>query len=156
MGMTKNKVYIALLIVALVIATKVALSWSNAASTVSLCEIALNPKTFDNKTVNIRANLYSYSSGVMHLNGIECSPGSDAWATLEFNSSFLPTGMIRQFLESIRDVKEQGEYKLAEVRVTGRIEDLERDCFSPRFVLYTTQIEQISEISTGKIEDGIK
>jgi hypothetical protein len=154
--MTKNKVFIVLLIVALTMATKTALSWSNAASPMSLCKIALNPKTYVNETVNIRANLYSYSSGVMHLNGIECGPRSDAWATLEFNSSFLPTGMTQQFLGSIRDVKEQGEYKMAEVRLTGRIEDLERQCFGPRFVLNATQIEQISEISSGKIEDGIK
>ena len=154
--MSKTKVYIALLIVALAIAAKAALSSLSVASTVSLCEIALNPKAYNNQAVSIRANLYSYPSGVMHLNGIECGPISDAWATLEFDPSFLSTSTAQRFLERIRGIKQEGEYKMAEVRMTGRIDDLEQQCFGPRFVLYATQIEQTSEISTGKVEDGVK
>jgi hypothetical protein len=92
----------------------------------------------------------------MHLNGIECGPESDAWATLEFESSFLPTAATQQFLENIRNVKQQGQYKVGEVKLTGRIEDLKRQCFGPRFVLYATKVEQVSEISDGKIEAGIE
>jgi hypothetical protein len=154
--MTKPKVSIAILIVVLTITTMASLNWLNTRSTVSLCEIALKPKMYGNEILYIKANLYSYSSGVMHINGIECGPKSDAWATLEFDSSFLSTAMTQQFLRSIRDVREQGEYKMAEVRLAGRIEDLGQQCFGPRFVLYATQIEQLSEISAGKIEGGIK
>jgi hypothetical protein len=151
MGMIRNKVYIALLIVALAIATNAALNWYKTTSEVSLCEIALNPKSYDNQTVNLRGNLYCYSNGVMHLNGIECGPRSDAWATLELEALNIPPAKTQPFLENIRAVKQQGEYKMAEVRVTGRIEDLKQHCFAPQFILYVTEIEQLSEISSGKI-----
>ena len=154
--MSKTNVYAALLIVAFAVAVMAALNWLNVTSTVSLCEIALNPNPYNDQTISIKANLYSYHSGIMHLNGIECGPRSDAWATLELDSLVSTNFTTQQFLESIKDVKQQGEYKMAEVRVTGRIEDLKRQSFAPRFILYATQIEQSSEISTGKIEDGVK
>lgn len=154
--MTKRRLYVTLLIGALAIGILAALNLLHATSDVSLCRISRNPEPYNNQNVEITANLYSYSNGVMHLNGIECGPRSDAWASLEFDSSFTPTAMNEPFLEKIRDVKRQGEYNLAEVRLVGRIEDLERQCFGPRFVLYATDIEQVSEISIGKIEDSMK
>lgn len=154
--MTKRRPYVTLLIGALAIGILAALNLLNATSDVSLCRISRNPEPYNKQNVEITANLYSYSNGVIHLNGIECGPRSDAWASLEFDSSFIPTAKNEPFLEKIRDVKRQGEYNLAEVRLVGRIEDLERQCFGPRFVLYVTHIEQVSEISIGKIEDSMK
>ena len=150
--MIKRELCIALLM-ALTTAARDRLNWLAAQDPVSLCEIADNPESHKNQIVNIRANLYSYSSGVMQLNGIECGPGSDAWASLEFDSSFLPTSITQQFLDDIGNVRQQGHYKLAEVVLTGRIVDLERACFGPRFILYATQLEQESEIRTGQIQD---
>ena len=151
--MTKRRVYVALFIGPLAIGIMAALNWLHATSDVSLCKISVTPEAYNNQNVEITANLYSYSNGVLHLNGIECGLKSDAWANLEFDSSFLPTAMNETFLENIRDVKQQGEFKMAEVRLRGRIEDLERRCFGPRFILYASELEHVSEISIGKIEE---
>src|SRR4029077_577649 len=137
-AMTKSRLYV--LTGALAIGILAALNRLHTTSDVSLCKISLNPEAYNNQNVEITANLYSYSNGALHLNGIECGPRSDAWATLDFASSFLPTGINEPFLENIRNVKRQDEYKLAEVRLLGRIEDLERQCFGPRFVLHATHI----------------
>ena len=152
--MAKGKLYV--LIGALAIGILAALNQLHSKSDVSLCKISLNPEAYNNQNVEITANLYSYSTGVMHVNGIECGPRSDAWATLDLDSSFLPTTINEPFLENIRNVERQDEYKLAEVRLVGRIEDLERQCFGPRFVLYVTHIEQLSEISIHRLEDDMK
>ncbi len=154
--MTRSRLYLALLTGALAMSTPAALNWLHASSAVSLCKISRNPEPYNNQDVDITANLYSYSNGVMQLNGIECGPRSDAWATLEFDLSFSPNNINDPFLENIRDVKRQDEYKMAEVRAIGRIEDLERQCFGPRFVLRATHIEQVSKISIHGIEDGMK
>ena len=122
----------------------------------SLCKMASNPNRHDNEYVRIKAALYGSAAGTLHLNGIECGPSSDAWATLEFDASFSPDSKAQEFLQNIRDVHSEGEYNKGEVIVSGEVEDLVQPCFAPRFVVYARDLKPVSEISAGTFQNGVE
>lgn len=121
---------------------------SHTSSTVGLREIAQDPGRYDGRSIKVKGVLYGYSGGLFHLNGAECDPTGNAWATIRFDDSFKPDGGNQDLLNAIGNLTSRNEYIKAEVLITGRFEDLGQHCFAPQFVMEATRLEQVSAAST--------
>lgn len=152
----KNIILIAIVGIVFAIGFGVTSIGEKSSRPLSLCDISLNPSEYDDQIIKIEATLYCSPTGVMHLNGGECGLRSDAWATLEFDQAFLQTGISQLLIERMKEINYPDEYKKVEVLLTGRFEDLERACFAPRFIVYATELKQVSEISGGTIRDALE
>jgi len=109
----------------------------------SLCDVAKYPELFVGRSVSIKGTLYGGSHGVIHLSGTGCE-NSDAWATVELSTNIETDKRAKQLLESIGELPDRSRYIKAEVIVTGRLEDLHRTCFAPRFFITAESLEQMS------------
>jgi hypothetical protein len=135
-------------VVAAGIAVGLIIRLSHTSSTLSLCEIAQDPGRYDGRSIKVKGVLYGYSGGVFHLNGAECEPEGNAWATIRFDESFKPGANNQALLTAIGNLTSRSEYIKAEVLITGMFEDLGRRCFAPQFVMEATRLEQVSAAST--------
>jgi hypothetical protein len=117
-----------------------------------LCDVARYPELFTGRSVSVSGTLYGYSAGVIHLAGTGCED-SDAWATVELSDSIETDTRADRLLNSIHELPDRSQYVKAEVVVTGRLEDLHRTCFGPRFIITAESLEQMSPASLLRTPD---
>jgi len=112
----------------------------------SLCAIAEEPEKYSDLFLCVKGIFYGYSTGTMHINGSECDPGGNAWATIVLGDSFELTPENQALLESVARLSSRREYVKAEVIVDGRIEDLKQRCFAPEFTIHVTRLEPLTPV----------
>ena len=109
----------------------------------SLCKIARNPARFDKRVLRVRGILYGSSGGVLLLKGIGCGVESDAWAEV----SLEPQSEYQALADELRRLSSGDDFGRVEVVLTGKLEDRHQSCFSARFALSATTVEQMTPVS---------
>jgi hypothetical protein len=109
----------------------------------SLCKIAGNPTRFDRQVLRVRGILYGSSGGVLLLKGIGCGVESDAWAEV----SLEPQSEYQALADELRRLSSGDDFGRVEVVITGKLEDRHQSCFSARFALSATTVEQMTPVS---------
>jgi hypothetical protein len=112
----------------------------------SLCAIAEEPEKYSDLFLRVKGTFYGYSTGTMHINGSECDPGGNAWATIALGDSLELTTENQALLESVAGLGSRREYVKAEVIVDGRISDLKQRCFAPEFTIHVTRLEPLTPV----------
>ena len=115
----------------------------------SLCKIARNPTRFENRVVRVRGILYGSSGGVLSLNGIGCGVESDdalAEVSLETQSV-----AYQALADKLRSLSSGDDFGRVEVVITGKLEDRHQSCFTARFALSATTMEQVTPVSVVNI-----
>jgi hypothetical protein len=93
--------------------------------------------------LRVRGILYGSSGGVLLLKGIGCGVESDAWAEV----SLEPQSEYQALADELQRLSSGDDFGRVEVVLTGKLEDRHQSCFSARFALSATIVEQMTPVS---------